>query len=156
MKKLLVALILSISGISAMAQAGGGLDGKWLNYMVETERRAIFQEGMMLNDSNKDAFWALYDEYETELEQNRKKSIENLKNYAEQYEKMTDEQAAELTKDAHANTTSRLKLQKKYFAKMNKALGGKVASRFVQIDDAVYMLLSLQIMDEIPMIGDFN
>jgi uncharacterized protein YbjQ (UPF0145 family) len=155
MKNFLVALVLSISGLTAMAQAGG-LDGKWLNYMVETERRAIFQEGMLLTDSNKDVFWALYDEYETELEENRKKSMQYLKSYAEQYESMTDEQATDLTKQAQANTASRLKLQKKYFAKMNKVLGGKIASRFVQIDNAIYMLLSLQIMDEIPMIGDYN
>jgi hypothetical protein len=155
MKKLLVAFMLLFTGLSGWAQQGN-LDEKWLGYMVETERRAIFQEGMILTDANRDAFWALYDEYEDNLAIIRKQDLGSLKRYASEYENMTDEQAIEITKELQNTAMQRIFLQKKYSKKMAKEVGGKVAARFAQIDNAVSMLMRLQIMDEIPMVGDFN
>ncbi len=155
MKNLIVAVTLLLTGLSTWAQQGD-LDEKWLGYMVETERRAIFQEGMILTDVDKDGFWVIYDEYEESLSGIRKQSMEYLKSYASEYESMTDEQAMELTKNLQGISMQRLMLQRKYSKKIGKEIGGNVAARFTQIDDAVYMLLRLQVMDEIPMVGDFN
>jgi len=155
MKKIMIVLVLAISSMGLFAQ-DGGLDGKWLNYMVETERRAVFNEGMILTDQNKDAFWAIYDEYEEGLVEIRKQYMDYLKRYAAEYETMTDEQAADLTKMGQNTDLQRLMLQRKYAKKLSKELGGKIAARFVQIDNAVYMLMTLQVVDEIPMVGDFN
>ena len=155
MKRLIVAIALCVSSIGLFAQEGG-LDEKWLNYMVETERRVIFNEGMKLTDANKDAFWAIFDEYETGLDEVRKQYMEYLKKYAAEYQTMTDEQATDLMKKGQSLSFQRAILQRKYSKKIAKEVGGKVAIRFVQIDNALYMLLSLQVMDEIPMVGDFN
>ena len=155
MRKIMIALVLSISAIGLFAQ-DGGLDEKWLNYMVETERRAVFNEGMILTDQNKDTFWAIYDEYEKGLDEVRKQYMNYLKRYASDYQTITDEQAADLMKMGQNAELERLMLQRKYSKKIAKEIGGKVGARFVQIDNAVYMLLSLQVMDEIPMVGDFN
>lgn len=155
MKQLAVAVVLFFTVLSGWAQQGN-LDEKWLGYMVETERRAIFQEGMILTDENREAFWALYDEYEDNLAIIRKQDLGSLKRYAAEYENMTDEQAIEITKDHQNTAMQRLFLQKKYAKKIAKEAGGKVAARFAQIDNAVSMLMRLQIMDEIPMVGDFN
>lgn len=155
MKQLAVAVVLFFTVLSGWAQQGN-LDEKWLGYMVETERRAIFQEGMILTDENREAFWALYDEYEDNLAIIRKQDLGSLKRYAAEYENMTDEQAIEITKDHQNTAMQRLFLQKKYVKKIAKEAGGKVAARFAQIDNAVTMLMRLQIMDEIPMVGDFN
>lgn len=155
MKKMLVAFVLLFAGLLGHAQQGS-LDEKWLGYMIETERRAVFQEGMILTDENRETFWALYDEYEENLAIVRKQNMESLKRYAAEYETITDEQAIEITKNLQNAEMQRIFLQKKYAKKMAKEVGGKVAARFAQIDNAVYMLMRLQVMDEIPMVGDFN
>lgn len=155
MKRFVFAFTLLLLSGTAIAQQGT-LDEKWLSYMVETERRAIFQEGMILNDANKEAFWTIYDEYETALVDIRKKNLDYLKGYAAEYNTLTDEQAISLTKQGQDAQLQRILLQRKYAKKLSKEVGGKIAARFVQIDNAIYMLLRLQILDEIPMVGDLN
>jgi hypothetical protein len=78
----------------------------------------------------------------------------DLKKYADEYITMTDEQANELTASSYKRQMSRLKIQKKYHAKISKTVDGKTAARFVQLDNAITMLYRLSVMDEIPFVGD--
>ena len=95
MKKLILSAFALIFAATSFSQ-GGDLDTKWTNYMVETERRMIFDEAMDLDSPKKEAFWTIYDEYEKELEVFRTSYMTDLKKYADEYATMTDEQANEL------------------------------------------------------------
>ncbi|MFT6998082.1 MAG: hypothetical protein ACJAQ4_001841 [Cryomorphaceae bacterium] len=153
MKKLILSALALIFAATSFSQ-GGELDTKWTNYMVETERRIVFNESMDLESPKKEAFWLLYDEYEKELEVIRRSYMTDLKKYADEYITMTDEQANELTASSYKRQMSRLKIQKKYHAKISKTVDGKTAARFVQLDNAITMLYRLSVMDEIPFVGD--
>lgn len=154
MKKLVFSLFTLVIAATSFAQEGE-LDTKWTNYMVETERRMIFDEAMDLESPKKEAFWKIYDEYEKELEAFRSDYMTDLKKYAEEYATMTDEQANELIASSYKRQMNRMKMQKKYHAQIAKMVDGKTAARFVQLDDAISMLLRLSVMDEIPFIGDY-
>ncbi len=153
MKKAVLSLVALFMGCMAFAQQGE-LDEKWANYMVETERRVIFDQAMNLESPKKEAFWNLYDQYEVELEGIRKSYMRDLKKYADMYETLTGEQANELVAASHKRQMNRIKLQKKYHAQIAKLVDAKTAARFVQLDDAVSMMYRLSIMDEIPFVGD--
>ena len=156
MKKLILIFIASVFSLASFSQNSPELDEKWANYMIETERMAIFQEAMTnLPEGEKaDTFWQLYKAYESELEGLRQRYFEGLKKYAEVYYKMTDEQADELIAENYKRHMDRLKLQKKYHKLISKNVDAKTAARFVQLDDAVSMLYRLSVMDEIPFVGD--
>ncbi|MCZ4409804.1 hypothetical protein O3Q51_13370 [Cryomorphaceae bacterium 1068] len=154
MKKLILSALVFLFAATTFAQEGE-LDTKWTNYMVETERRMIFDEAMDLESPKKEAFWKIYDEYEKELEGFRTSYMTDLKKYAEEYATMTDEQANELIASSFKRKMGRMKLQKKYHAQIVKMVDAKTAARFVQLDDAISMLLRLSVMDEIPFIGDY-
>ena len=62
------------------------------------DKKAIVADFVQLSDTQKDAFWVLYDEYETKRKDLGKERIELLKQYAEQYMTMTGEQAEKWTK----------------------------------------------------------
>lgn len=155
MKRLIVLCFVGTFSVSAYAQVPE-LDEKWANYMVETERMAIFQEAMthLPEGEKSETFWQLYKAYESELEGIRQRYIEDLKRYAEVYATMTDEQADELIATNFKRHSDRMKLQKKYHKLISKNVDGKTAARFVQLDDAVSMLYRLSVMDEIPFVGD--
>jgi len=153
MKKLIICGVFVLAAGLAFSQEGK-LDEKWTNYMVETERRVIFDQTMNLESTQKDAFWKIYDQYETELESIRNSYMQDLKKYAEMYSTLTDEQANELVASNYKRQMNRIKLQKKYHAQIAKMIDGKTAARFVQLDDAVSMMYRLTIMDEIPFVGD--
>lgn len=156
MKKLFTVLAFSLYMVAGFAQENDGVDPKFASYMIETERRTVFVQNMNLSDTDAKIFWVIYDQFEAELLPLRESGITRLKTYAEQYEKMTDEQAAEIEKGILANEAKRVKIRKKYFNKMNKELGGKIATRFMQLDTIVAMVLRLSIYDEIPLVGDMN
>lgn len=156
MKKIFTVLAFSLYVMAGFAQENDGVDPKFASYMIETERRTVFVQNMNLSDTDAKVFWEIYDLFEAELVPLRESGIQTLKTYAEQYEKMTDEQAADLEKAILANQAKRVKIRKKYFNKMNKALGGKIATRFMQLDNIVAMVLRLSIYDELPLVGDMN
>tara|TARA_R110002050_G_scaffold204327_1_gene339560 strand:- start:48985 stop:49452 length:468 start_codon:yes stop_codon:yes gene_type:complete len=155
MKKVLVSLAFALTVIGGFAQESD-IDPKFASYMIETERRTVFVQNMNLNEVDAKVFWVIYDAFETELKPLRESGVANLKAYGEQYEKMTDDQAAAIMKTSLANEAKRAKIRKKYYNKMAKELGAKTASRFMQLDTVVSMILKLSIYDELPLIGDFN
>ena len=156
MKKIFTVLAFSLYVMAGFAQQNDGVDPKFASYMIETERRTVFVQNMNLSDADAKIFWEIYDQFEAELVPLRESAINVLKTYGEQYEKMTDEQALAIEKSMLANQAKRTKIRKKYFNKMNKALGGKVATRFMQLDNIISMVLRLSIYDELPLVGDLD
>ncbi len=155
MKNLILALFAIMLSASTFAQADD-LDSKWLRYMVESERRTVFLEAMDLKGAADSTFWVLFNEYEKELDEMRKKYIEDLAEYAKKYDHMTGDDASDYINNHFTHETQRIALQKKYHKKIGKAVDQKTAARFIQVDDAVYMIMRLNVMDEFPFIGDFN
>lgn len=155
MKNLLLAIGLLLTVFNGFAQEAD-IDPKFASYMIETERRTVFMQNMNLNDSTSKIFWVIYDEFESELKVIREAGIANLKKYADDYEKMTDEQADEIMKVSLKNEAKRAAIRKKYYAKVSKALGAKVGIRFMQLDTIINMVLKLSIYDELPLVGDGN
>ena len=155
MKKIVVLIAFTLTVLGGFAQ-DQDLDPRFASYMIETERRTVFAQNMVLNQEQGKVFWSIYSDFELELEGLRKQTIQNLKNYSEQYEKMSDEQADVIMKIMLENETKRASVRKKYYKKMVKALGGKTATRFMQLDSIVSMMLKLSIYDELPLVGDHN
>jgi hypothetical protein len=116
------------------------------------EKKAVVADFVQLSDAQKDVFWVLYDEYETERKELGKQRIELLKLYASEYLTMTSEQA-------DAWTTKVINLQKKtdalivnYYGKIKKATDGLVATQFYQIENYILTYIRMQILQEIPFV----
>lgn len=146
-------LLVSFTTLSSFAQVDV-LDAKWMNYMVESERKTVFMQAMELDASADSVFWVLYNEYEADLEKIRAEYIQDLGTYAETYKTMTGDDADLLMKRHYARELSRTMTQRKYHKKMSKQIDALTAARFVQVDNAVSMILRLSVMDEMPFIGD--
>ena len=104
------------------------------------------------SDSQSDAFWKLYDEYETARKELGKERIVLLEQYAEQYENMTAEQA-------DASTTKALELQKKtdkliatYYKKVKAVSDGLVATQFYQVESYILTGIRMELLDGIPFV----
>ena len=108
----------------------------------------------MLNHqpAQKDAFWKLYDEYETQRKELGKQRIALLEQYANQYKTLTSEQADAWTKKV-------MELQKKtdgliatYYTKVKGVSDGIVATQFYQIENYILLAIRAQILDAIPFV----
>jgi len=116
------------------------------------DKKAVVAEFVKPSAAQKDAFWKLYDEYETKRKDLGKQRIELLKQYAEQYNTMTSEQADAWTKKV-------MDLQKKtdnliatYYTKVKGISDGIVATQFYQIENYILTFIRAQVLEAIPFV----
>jgi predicted GH43/DUF377 family glycosyl hydrolase len=119
---------------------------------VKTKKVAIVTEVMQFTDEEAKVFWPVYREYELELAKIGDARIELIKDYARNYETMTDEKAKELIQRALKLEERRTKVKKQYFKKFDKVLPSKAVAKFFQLENQINLLIDLQIASELPLI----
>ena len=155
MKKTLILLfVVLMAGVSLYSQ-----ESSQESYMellrsdLRTQKVAVVTVNMQLTDAQGQVFWPIYRKYDTELTTFNDQRIALIKDYAENYEKMTDSKADALTKQVFSLLGKRLKLQEKYYDEFAKALNPVLAAKFMQIERQINALVDLQIASEIPLIA---
>lgn len=147
---LVAAIALPISALAQDAPVS-----KYLELMrsdLRAEKTAILTEALDLQGAQADAFWPIYREYEAESAALGDRRVALVKRFVEKYGAFTDEEAGLFANDWFAIQKDRLKLREKYFQKVAKATSNKVAAQFVQVENALGMLLDLQIAAEAPLL----
>jgi hypothetical protein len=149
MKKLLFVMVFVLATTVGYAQDAYI---ELLRSDVKTKKVAIITEAMQFTNEEAKAFWPVYREYEFELTKIGDGRLELIKDYAQNYETMTDEKAKELVDRALKLEGKRTKLKKKYFKKFDKVLSSKTAAKFFQLENQINLLIDLQIASELPLI----
>ena len=152
MKKLLL-VIIALFLVNTVAY-GGEVKAyiELLKSDMRTQKIAVITEAMQLTEKGASAFWPIHREYDIELSKIVDDRIELIKNYAENYDNITNEKAKELARKVFALEKRRTKLKKKYFKKFEKALSAIVAAKFIQVENQINLLIDLQIATELPLI----
>ena len=119
---------------------------------VRTEKVAILTEALELPQTQADAFWPLYREYDTELNVLGDRRVALVKRFAEKYGTLTDADADTFVKEWFSLQTDRTKLRQKYYGKISKATSSLVAARFLQVENTLGMLIDLNIAAELPLL----
>jgi hypothetical protein len=114
------------------------------------DKKAIVADFVQLSDTQKDAFWTLYDEYETKRKEYGRERIELLQQYAEQYMTMTSEQADTWTKKVMELQVKTDKLIATYYEKVKGVSDGVVATQFYQIENYILSMIRMQILQKVP------
>lgn len=119
---------------------------------IKAKRQAIADAALDLDDAKATAFWPVYRKYLLELDAWGDKRVALIKDYAANYDSMTDAKAKTLAQTALNNQEARVKLLKKYFGEFSKIIGAANAARLIQVESAINNLLDLQIAAELPLI----
>ena len=114
------------------------------------DKKAAVAEFVKPSESQKDAFWKLYDEYETQRKDLGKQRIGLLNQYADQYETMTSEQADAWTKKVIDLQGKTDKLIITYYGKVRKISDGVVATQFYQIENFILTGIRAEILENVP------
>ena len=146
MKKLLILFVLVFS-FSLQAQDDFI---ELLRQDLKTQKVAIITETMNFTEEESNIFWPVYREYDFEMTTLADEDLAIIKDYAENFEKMTDAKAKELMDRAMKVDEKRIKLRKKYFKEFQKVLPAIRAARLMQVDNQMSLLIDLQIASELP------
>jgi hypothetical protein len=114
------------------------------------EKKALVAEFVKPNAAQQDAFWKLYDEYETARKELGKKRIELLLKYEENFDNLNNDLAAGLLKEVMALTKKNDKLVASYVKKVAKATDPVVAMQFHQIEMYIMSEIRVALSDGLP------
>lgn len=114
------------------------------------EKKAMVAEFVQVNDAQKDAFWTLYDEYETARKDLAKRRIELLNQYADNYDKMTPEFADTWAKESISLGKKTDALLVSYYNKVKKVTSPVVALQFWQVEGYILTGIRMMVLEGIP------
>lgn len=117
------------------------------------KKRELVSRAIKLEPSQQDAFWQEYGGYEGELKTYYDEKYRLIRDYAKNYEQMTDDMAESLAERSFKLQQRRLDLTRKYFTSIRKAVSATVAVRFLQLENQINLLSDLKISNEMPLIG---
>jgi len=118
---------------------------------IKTDKKAIIIETMQFTEQQSAAFWPVYNEFEHELEKLSGKRIANIKDFAANYDSLTDKKADELIKTSFSFQNDRLSLNEKYYKKFAEVLTPIVAAKYMQLENKIQLILDLSIAANLPL-----
>jgi hypothetical protein len=136
------------------AQDNSSIDSdiQMLRADLRADKTKVMADQLQLSDSEGKTFWPIYNDYDHELSKLNDERVALLKEYANSYNTLTDQQVQSLADRSFGLQKKRIDLRQKYFKKLSKAVSPKSAARFVQVEDRVDMLVNLQVAASVPMV----
>jgi len=127
-------------------------DIQMLRADLRSDKKQIIAQNMQLTDAQAEKFWPVYDAYTQETMKLNDGRYALIKDYAQNYNTMTDAQADDLMKRLLALDKSTIQLRQDWEPKFRKVLNGKQTALFFQLDRRVGMLMDLQLASMIPLV----
>ena len=121
---------------------------------LRKSKSQVMGEVMRLDTDDSQKFWPIYKEYQTELTGIGDRVVVLLKNYTENYDKLTDGVADQLANEYLSIEQQRSVLKKKYYDRMKSSLGAVTAMRFLQVENQLERLLDLQMSAQLPVASE--
>lgn len=115
-------------------------------------KKQVVAELLTLDEGSKDAFWSLYDEYESNRKELGKQRIALLEKYAEGYNQMNQEELNKVLVESMDLGVKGDKLIKTYYKKINKEVGTVAAAQFYQLEIYLQSEIRVAIFGNIPMV----
>jgi hypothetical protein len=101
---------------------------------LQAERTKIVADNLPLTEAEAQKFWPLYNEYRARWSKLDDRALALVKDYAANYDAMSDEKARQLIGQQLDIEEERLKLRRSYLGKFEKVLPGKKTARYYQIE----------------------
>ena len=151
-------ILLVVAGLTlaTAAFAQQGLDSyiELLRSDLKTQKQAILMQTVEFSEAEETAFWPIYREYGLELDKLGDRRVALIKDYAENFDTMTEEKAKELMSAAFKLDKDRIKVDEKYYKNFSKATSFITAARVMQVENQIRLLIRLQIAAELPLIEE--
>ena len=146
------------TGPSAEAQPNSinDKDVEMLRANLRANRKELMAQNMDLTADEATKFWPIFGQYRKEAIKPNDERWALLKEYAANYDTMTDAQAQDYIKRATAVDQQLLALRLRYVPVFEKVLSAKKTALWYQIDRHIDLMINLQLSSMIPMVNTTN
>jgi hypothetical protein len=119
---------------------------------IRADKKLLVAENMELTGIEAKAFWPVYQQYQDELFLLRARTVKLIKDYADAYDKMTNETAKKLLDELMTIETLGPKLRQAYLPKFRKVLPEVKVVRYFQIENKIQAALMYELGANIPLV----
>jgi len=127
-------------------------DVEMLRANLRANRKKLMAQNMNLTADEATKFWPIFDQYRKEAIKPNDECWALIKEYAANYNTMTDAQAQDYMKRATAVDQELLALRLRYVPVFEKAISAKKIALWYQIDRHIDLMINLQLSSVIPMV----
>lgn len=119
---------------------------------LRTQKQKLIAQNLPMTESEAVKFWAVYNSYTEDLKQINDEKFRLVKQYGDSWGAMTNDEALiyirrwlEVDEQVH-------QLRSKYVINVSKALPGKKAATFFQLDRRISMMMDIQLASQMPLV----
>ena len=123
---------------------------------IRTIEKQLIAANLTLTDGQATKFWPVYERYSAEFGKINETRSAVIKEYAEGYGQLTDEQADNLIRRWLDTDIAAAQLRQKYVPIFRKVLPGKQAATFFQLDRRISMMIDVQLTSQLPLVQSQN
>jgi hypothetical protein len=127
-------------------------DVQLLRKDLRSQRKQLIAANLPLTDAEAVKFWPVYDQYQADITKIGDTRFALIKEYATNYNTLTDTQAHDLVTRMIGVDESLVQLRLKYIPIVEKVLPGKKTAMFFQMDRRVALMIDLQLASMIPIV----
>jgi len=141
------------AGVSTQPDAINDKDVELLRANLRENRKELMAQNMTLTADEATKFWPIFDQYRQEAIKPNDERWALIKEYAANYDTMTDAQAQDYLKRAAAVDQELLALRLKYVPAFQKVISAKKTALWYQIDRHIDLMINLQLSSIIPLVN---
>ena len=137
---------------SNSGKVGVDQDIQLLRKDIRSQKKQLIAENLNLTPTEATKFWPVYEQYQTEYTKIGDAKVALIKEYAQNWGTITDDQALNYLNRSQEINESVIKLRQKYLPIVNQVLPGKKTATFFQLDRRIDMLFDVQLASQIPLV----
>jgi Spy/CpxP family protein refolding chaperone len=139
-------------GAEAQPNSINDNDVEMLRANLRANRKKLMAQNINLTADEATKFWPIFDQYRKEAIKPNDERWALIKEYAANYNTMTDAQAQDYMKRATAVDQQLLALRLRYVPVFEKVISAKKIALWYQIDRHIDLMINLQLSSVIPMV----
>ena len=119
---------------------------------LRADKRLVVAEALELTEKEAQAFWPVYNAYQSDMVAHYDRILKLLDTYAGSYKSMTDAVATQLLGEFLSVQTSYLNIITSYVPRFQKVLPPRKVARLYQLENKIRALVDYQFAQEVPLV----
>ena len=148
-----ISVLLLLLSISTVAPAQTNMDDQiaLARQSAHTDRKVILMGNMNFTADESARFWPAWKEYRAAMAANGDRTLALIKDFAANFEEMTDQKASELMTDHFSIQMQDLVIKQQFAKEITTFLPARKVMRIIQIENKLDAAIDLQLASEIPL-----
>ena len=119
---------------------------------LRADKRLVVAEALELTEKEAQAFWPVYNAYQSDMVAHYDRILKLLDTYAASYKSMTDPIATQLLGEFLSSQKNYLNIITSYVPKFQRVLPPKKVARLYQVENKIRALVDYQLAQDVPLV----